>query len=127
MQQFYAIHRARLLEVRPQQMRVSPSAFAGMMMRTLAAVLQSRALVWLGAVSYCLYLVNEPVQKLLGVTLAMSVQGNAALFTAVWVPGAVALPVIAAWWLHVWIETPALRWGRAVARRGMAAPVTVAG
>jgi peptidoglycan/LPS O-acetylase OafA/YrhL len=103
-------------------------AFAGMTMGMLATVLQSRALVWLGAVSYCLYLVNEPVQKLLGVTLASLVQGDAALFTAVWIPGAVVLPILAAWWLHAWIEAPALRWGRNVARRGMAAtavPVSV--
>ena len=69
-------------------------------------VLQSSPLVWLGAVSYCIYLVNEPVQKLLGVTLALVVQGDAALFTALWLPGAVVLPVFAAWWLHEWIERP---------------------
>jgi peptidoglycan/LPS O-acetylase OafA/YrhL len=86
-----------------------------------AAVLRSRPLVWLGAVSYGLYLVNEPVQKLLGVTLAVVVQGNATLFTALWLPGAVVLPVLAAWWLHEWIETPALRRGRTLARRGMPA------
>jgi peptidoglycan/LPS O-acetylase OafA/YrhL len=94
-------------------------AFAGMTMGVLAAVLQSRPLVWLGAISYCLYLVNEPVQKVVGVALAGMVQGDAALFTALWIPGAVALPVLAAWWLHAWIEAPALRWGRTLARRGM--------
>jgi peptidoglycan/LPS O-acetylase OafA/YrhL len=50
------------------------------------------------------------------------------LFTAVWIPGAVVLPILAAWWLHAWIEAPALRWGRNVARRGMAptaVPVSV--
>jgi peptidoglycan/LPS O-acetylase OafA/YrhL len=87
----------------------------------LAAALRSRPLVWLGAVSYCVYLVNEPVQKLLCMALALAVQGDAALFTALWLPGAVVLPVLAAWWLHERIEAPALRWGRAVARRGMAA------
>jgi peptidoglycan/LPS O-acetylase OafA/YrhL len=98
-----------------------------MTMGLLAAALKSRALVWLGAASYCLYLVNEPVQKLLGVTLAVVVHGNAALFTALWLPGAVVLPVLAAWLLHEWIEAPTLRWGRALARRGMpaaAAPVS---
>ena len=79
-----------------------------------AAVLQSRPLVWLGAVSYCIYLVNEPVQKLLGVTLA-SGAGDAALFTALWIPGAVVLPVLASWWLHEWIELPAQRYGRGMA------------
>jgi peptidoglycan/LPS O-acetylase OafA/YrhL len=95
-------------------------------MRALAATLRSRPLVWLGAVSYCLYLVNEPVQKLLGVTLAVVVHGNAALFTALWLPGAVVLPVLAAWLLHEWIEAPTLRWGRALAPRGLpAAPTPV--
>src|SRR5579863_2097336 len=46
-------------------------------LRWVAAVLQSRSLVWLGAVSYCTYLVNEPVQKLLGVALAMLAHGDA--------------------------------------------------
>jgi peptidoglycan/LPS O-acetylase OafA/YrhL len=77
--------------------------------------------VWLGAVSYCVYLVNEPVQKVVGVVLAIAVQGDAALFTALWIPGAVTLPVLAAWGLHAWIEAPALRWGRILAQRGMKA------
>ena len=93
-------------------------------MGLLAAALRSRLLVSLGAMSYCIYLVNEPVQKLLGVTLAAMVQGRAALFTALWLPGAVVLPVLAAWSLHEWIEAPALRWGRTLARRGMPAPAT---
>jgi peptidoglycan/LPS O-acetylase OafA/YrhL len=88
-------------------------AFAGM----AAAVLQSRPLVWLGAVSYCIYLVNEPVQKLLGVTLATVAQGDVALFTALWIPLAVALPILAAWWLHERVEVPALRRGRDLAQR----------
>jgi hypothetical protein len=29
------------------------------------------------------------------------------------------LPVLAAWWLHIWIEAPALRRGRLLAQRGM--------
>jgi peptidoglycan/LPS O-acetylase OafA/YrhL len=80
-----------------------------------ASVLQSRPLVWLGAVSYCIYLVNEPVQKLLGVTLASLIQGDAALFPALWIPGAVVLPILASWWLHEWVEVPAQRYGRGVA------------
>jgi len=68
-----------------------------------------------GAVSYCIYLVNEPVQKLVGVTLAMVVQGNAALFTMIWIPGAVVLPLLVSWWLHEWVELPAQHYGRAMA------------
>ena len=64
---------------------------------------------------YCIYLVNEPVQKLLGVTLAIAVRGNAALFTALWIPSAVLLPILASWWLHERIERPAQRYGRGMA------------
>jgi peptidoglycan/LPS O-acetylase OafA/YrhL len=84
-------------------------------MRVLAVMLRSGPLVWLGGVSYCIYLVNEPVQKLLGITLAMFVHGNAALFTVLWLPGAVVLPVLASWWLHRRIELPAQRYGRGIA------------
>jgi peptidoglycan/LPS O-acetylase OafA/YrhL len=84
-------------------------------LRCLAAVLQSRPLVWLGAASYCIYLINEPAQKLLGVTLSLLVRGDATLFTLLWVPGATILPLLAAWGLHEWIELPAQRYGRGVA------------
>ena len=96
-------------------------------LRPLAAVLGSRPLVWLGAVSYCIYLLNEPVQKVVGVLLALATAGNAALFTTFWLPAALLLPVLAAWWLHERIEAPALRWGRALARRGMAVVPVSAG
>jgi peptidoglycan/LPS O-acetylase OafA/YrhL len=86
-----------------------------LLLSLIARVLQSRPLVWLGAVSYGIYLVNEPVQKLLGVVLATFAQGDAALFTALWIPGAIALPVVAAWWLHATIELPAQRYGRSMA------------
>lgn len=86
----------------------------------LGAALRWPALQWLGAVSYPLYLVNEPVQKLLGLGLAWVVQGNGAVFTALWVPAAAGLPLAAAWVLHRTIERPrdraAVR-GAAVAAR----------
>jgi peptidoglycan/LPS O-acetylase OafA/YrhL len=92
----------------------------------LATTLRSRPLVWLGALSYGIYLVNEPVQKVLGLGLALIVQGDGRLFTALWLPGAAALPVLVAWALREWIEIPALRHGRAMARRNMAPGVEVA-
>ena len=76
---------------------------------------------------YGIYLANEPVQKLLGVGIAIAVRGDGRLFTALWLPAAIALPVLAAWALHRWIEVPALRHGRTIARRSMtpaAAPVS---
>ena len=88
-------------------------------LRWLAMLLQSRPFVWLGGISYCLYLVHEPLERLLGLSLASLMHGNAALFTAIWIPGSIALPVLAAWPLHRWIEVPALRAGRALARQGL--------
>jgi peptidoglycan/LPS O-acetylase OafA/YrhL len=88
-------------------------------LRWLATLLQSRLLVWLGAVSYCLYLVHEPLERLLGLGLASLMQGNAALFTAIWIPGSIALPLLVAWPLHRWIEVPALRAGRVLARQSL--------
>ncbi|HEY1935799.1 MAG TPA: acyltransferase [Acetobacteraceae bacterium] len=83
----------------------------------IARVLRSPVLLRLGALSYCIYLANEPIQRVLGVVLAMLADGDARWFTIVWLPAALLLPLAAAAWLHAWIEMPALRWGRAYARQ----------
>lgn len=88
----------------------------------LASALRTPAALQLGAISYCLYLVNEPIQRLLGSTLARMATGDGALFTALWLPAATLVPVAAAAALHRWIEQPALRWGRAAKERRL--PVT---
>jgi peptidoglycan/LPS O-acetylase OafA/YrhL len=85
-------------------------------LRWLAGALRSRVLLWLGALSYCIYLTNEPVHKLLGVGLAAAVAGNGTLFTMLWLPGAILLPLLLSAGLHTWLEVPALRWGREFAR-----------
>lgn len=74
--------------------------------------LRARPLQWLGALSYCVYLANEPVQKLLGVGLARTAHGDGVMFTVLWLPGAIGLPLLAAMWLRNRIELPALRWAR---------------
>jgi len=86
-------------------------------LRPLATALASPPLLWLGAVSYCIYLVNEPVQKLLGVTLVALAGGNAMLFTACWLPAAVLLPLGIGWALHVTVERAGQQWGRTTAHR----------
>ena len=78
-------------------------------------VLRSAIAQYLGAISYCLYLVNEPLHKLTGAALSRVTNGNATLFTLIWIPAAIGLPILAAIWLHVHVEVPALRWGRKVA------------
>jgi peptidoglycan/LPS O-acetylase OafA/YrhL len=62
------------------------------------APLESRTLKYLGAISYPLYLVNEPVQR--SVMLLLKPVHDAALFTALWLPLALLMPVAAAGALH---------------------------
>jgi peptidoglycan/LPS O-acetylase OafA/YrhL len=83
----------------------------------LGWVLRNPAARYLGAISYCLYLVNEPIHKLIVAALSFVADADAMLFTVLWVPASVGLPVLASIWLHVRIETPALQWGRSTARR----------
>jgi peptidoglycan/LPS O-acetylase OafA/YrhL len=83
--------------------------------RMVGWVLRSAVAQYLGVISYCLYLVNEPLHKLTGAALSRVTDGNATLFTLIWIPAAIGLPILAAIWLHVHVEVPALRWGRAVA------------
>jgi peptidoglycan/LPS O-acetylase OafA/YrhL len=84
--------------------------------RPLARALRSRVLLWLGALSYCIYLTNEPVHKLLGLGLAALAGADGVLFTALWLPGAVMLPLLLSVGLHAWIEVPALRRGHGYAQ-----------
>ena len=51
----------------------------------------------------------------MGLAAAALAQGDATAFTVLWLPAATLLPLLAAWWLHVRIEAPALRWGRTLA------------
>lgn len=81
-------------------------------LRRLANGLRARPLLALGGASYCIYLVNEPAQKLLALALASAAGGNGAVFTALWTPAAILLPLALAWALHKRIEQPALRAGR---------------
>jgi peptidoglycan/LPS O-acetylase OafA/YrhL len=78
-------------------------------LQPLAMLLRSPPLQWLGAISYGLYLVNEPLQRLLGTVLVGVVAGDGHLFTLLWLPLATILPVLAAAWLHRWVEVPGQR------------------
>ncbi|MEO8715860.1 MAG: acyltransferase, partial [Acetobacteraceae bacterium] len=50
--------------------RAADGGRGGRLLRPLAACLRAPPLLALGAASYCVYLVNEPVQKVLGLALA---------------------------------------------------------
>jgi peptidoglycan/LPS O-acetylase OafA/YrhL len=85
--------------------------------RQLGYALRLPAAQFLGAISYCVYLVNEPLQKLIGGLLGGIADGNAMIFTLLWLPAATLLPILAAVWLHGRLEMPALRWGYRLAGR----------
>ena len=93
----------------------------------IAAPLRWRSMQWLGAISYPIYLANEPIQKALAFALIWIAPGNALAFDLVWLPAAVGLPIGAAAWLHRYVETPAHRWGRSLVQQSAshaAAPAT---
>ena len=75
-------------------------------------MLASPVCLWFGTLSYCIYLVNEPVHKVTGWALADIAHGDPAVFTLFWVPGAIALPILVSAVLHRWLEQPALAWVR---------------
>jgi peptidoglycan/LPS O-acetylase OafA/YrhL len=88
-------------------------------------LLRSRTALWFGALSYPIYLVNEPIHKAIAPLISHFAAGDGALFSTVWIPAAVLLPVLASAWLHKHIEAPAMRLRRtipAVARQPAAAP-----
>jgi peptidoglycan/LPS O-acetylase OafA/YrhL len=78
-------------------------------LRVLAQALGSRVCLWLGAISYCVYLVNEPIHKVAAGVLAGFVHGDGLLFTVMWIPAAIGLPVLVSAGLHICLEQPALR------------------
>ncbi len=55
-------------------------------MPVLPRVLESGGARFLGAVSYPLYLLNEPVQRAAAMVLAPLAHGNAVVFTWLWLP-----------------------------------------
>jgi len=93
----------------------------------VAVPLRWRLAQWLGAVSYPIYLANEPIQKGLAFMLARFAPGDPVMFTIVWLPAAVLLPIGVAALLHRYLETPALRWGRVLAHRGTVSGVATIG
>jgi peptidoglycan/LPS O-acetylase OafA/YrhL len=92
--------------------RAVPETPGWWLLRRLAAILRAPPLLAAGAASYSIYLTNEPVQKVLGLLIVRWARGDGALFTLLWVPSAILLPLGFAWLLHKRVEQPALRAGR---------------
>ena len=85
--------------------------------RPLAVLLRAAPLQWLGGISYPLYLIHMPLQRLLLLALAPVAGGRAILFPLLWGPAAILVPLVAAVALHRWVEVPCWRWSRAHASR----------
>jgi len=85
--------------------------------RLAGLMLRSRMAAYLGSISYCLYLVNEPIHKVAAGVLGRLADGDSTWFTALWIPVALGVPLLVSAWLHMHLETPALRWGRLMASR----------
>jgi peptidoglycan/LPS O-acetylase OafA/YrhL len=80
-------------------------------MPILPKLLDSQAAQYLGAISYPLYLLNEPLQRACAMLIAPFAHDNARLFTLLWLPAALGLPVVAAMAMHHWVELPGRRAG----------------
>ncbi len=85
-------------------------------MRQLSRLLRSGSMQYLGAISYGIYLVNEPIHKLIANGLSHLADGNGTLFTVLWIPSAIAAADTRRAWLHGLIEQPAIGWGHGVTR-----------
>jgi peptidoglycan/LPS O-acetylase OafA/YrhL len=80
-----------------------PFAWAAIMLAQTqgwGAFLESGTLRYLGAISYPLYLVNEPVQRALALLLKPWALLDAGLFTDLWLPLALLAPIAVAVVLH---------------------------
>ena len=84
--------------------------------RPLAMALNAAPLQWLGGISYPLYLIHMPVQRLLMLALAPVAGGSVISFDLLWGPAAILVPLVAAFGLHRWVEVPCWRWARDRAR-----------
>jgi hypothetical protein len=55
-------------------------------LRQASALLRSRQARYFGTISYCLYLLNEPIHKVTGDVLSRFADGDGRLFTVLWIP-----------------------------------------
>ena len=88
---------------------IPPLIWGGIMLaqaKPWGAILEHRALQYLGAISYPLYLANEPVQRALALTLGPLAHGNATLFSAVFIPASLIVSLLLAAALHHAVEQP---------------------
>jgi peptidoglycan/LPS O-acetylase OafA/YrhL len=95
-----------------------------MLLYPLRRVLQSPPLLWLGAISYPLYLVHDPVQRLLAVVLAPWLTGHGLAFTLLWGGASVLLALRLAAWMRKHVELPGIARGKAMLQGRWQTPST---
>ncbi len=83
------------------------------LVRPIARCLDHPAVLWLGAISYPLYLVNEPVGRALAVVVGGAALGDPVWFSLVWGPLTLAGSVGLAAVLHYTVERRCLAWAKA--------------
>jgi peptidoglycan/LPS O-acetylase OafA/YrhL len=84
-----------------------PLGWAGVLAaagRPWGRVLDGRTLQFLGAISYPLYLVNEPAQRAAALLAAPLAHGRGGVFSALFLPLSLALALAAAAGLHFFVE-----------------------
>jgi peptidoglycan/LPS O-acetylase OafA/YrhL len=105
---------------------IPPLIWGGIMLaqaKPWGVILEHRALQYLGAISYPLYLANEPVQRAMALLLGPIAAGNAPLFSAIFLPASIALSLILAAALHHGIEIPCMRRPNNLSFRVIAPPM----
>jgi peptidoglycan/LPS O-acetylase OafA/YrhL len=83
------------------------------LVRPIARCLDHPAVLWLGAISYPLYLVNEPVGRALAVVVGGAALGDPVWFSLVWGPLTLAGSVGLAAVLHYTVERRCFDWAKA--------------
>lgn len=83
--------------------------------RALAGHALVRPLVWLGLMSYSLYLMHVPFNTAWQNLAARAIAPSSPLFVVVWL-GAVAVAIAAGWAMATWIELPLQRWRKRTRR-----------
>ena len=88
--------------------------------RPLVALLNHRTTQWLGAISYPLYLLNEPIGRVTARVIGIATHAHTLWFTLLWLPLSIGLSIGCAAMLHYQVERRFMRARRTAL--AMAAP-----
>ncbi len=88
----------------------------------IATLLGHPAVQWLGAISYPLYLLNEPVSRTLALIIGTATDQNKLWFSLLWLPLSLALSIGLAALLHYQVERRFMRTRRPAVAMAASAP-----